>query len=112
MKYLLCIALLAVSIPQEQKLTGTYRIEFLKKDGTNAYKIELQEDKFRKIMPDASTKSGKITYSKYTAMLKNDADDPIEVDLRDAGKDTLHFKLRNRNNASMKINEGLLIRVK
>lgn len=110
MKHITLIFLL-FAFPQEQKLSGTYRIEFLKKDGTNAYKIAFQENTFKKVMPDATSSSGKISYSKYIATLKHEKDNPLEIDLRDVGKDTLHFKMKSRNNSSMKLNEGLLIKL-
>ena len=110
MKYITLFVLL-FAFPQEKKLSGTYRIEFLKEDGTQSYQLTFDEATYKKRLPDATSSSGKIVYSKYVATLKHDKDNPLEIDLRDAGKDTLRFKMKSRNNSSMKLNEGILIKL-
>lgn len=110
MKYI-ALTLLLFAFPQDQKLSGTYRIEFSKKDGTQSYELIFSDAAYQKRMPDATSSSGKIVYSKYIATLKHEKDNPLEIDLRDVGRDTLRFKMKSRNNSSMKLNEGVLIRV-
>lgn len=110
MKHIALFLLLFV-FPQEQKLVGTYRTEFAKKDGTQSYELIFNDATYQKRLPDATSSWGKIVYSKYIATLKHEKDNPLEIDLRDVGRDTLRFKMKSKNNSSMKLNEGVLIRV-
>lgn len=98
---------------QEVKLEGKYRIEFEKKYQQQTYQITFQGDVYTKRWPDAVTSKGKIKYEKYTAILRKDMEeDPVEIDLRDVGKDTIHFSTRSKRDQSKVVNRGLLIRVK
>lgn len=99
--------------PQQPKLVGTYRTEFEKKYQQQTYQLILKDSVFTKRWPDAVTSKGKIKYEKFTALLKGKPeDDPIEIDARDFGKDTMAFTTRGRSDQSKVTGRGKLIRVK
>ena len=114
MKTLLLAAAFCLFLPQEdKKLEGKYRIEFEKKYQQQTYQIMFDNDSYTKRWPDAVTSKGKIKYEKFTAVLRKDiTEDPVEVDLREVGKDTIKFSTRSKSDQSKVINRGLLIRVK
>ncbi|MFT3793193.1 hypothetical protein [Flavobacterium sp.] len=101
-------------LPQETpKLNGHFRIEFDKKNGQPAYQITFNDSTFVKKMPDAITYKGKIEYSKFKATIRqNKEDDPIEIDNREIGKDTIKFTLKSKRDLSMTLNRGKLIKIK
>lgn len=113
MKLLIISLALGALLPQQQKLEGRYRIEFDKKYQQQTYQITLDKDSYTKRWPDAVTTKGTIKYEKFTAVLRKDIeDDPIEIDLRDAGKDTIAFSTRSKRDQSKVLNRGWLIRQK
>jgi spore cortex formation protein SpoVR/YcgB (stage V sporulation) len=95
------------------RLNGTYKIEFDKKYAQQGYQITFSDSVYKKIMPDAVTSKGKIMYAKYKTILRKDKEEnPIEIDNRDLGKDTIKFATRNKTDLSLVINRGNLIRIK
>lgn len=114
MKTLLLALTLGCLLPQQdQKLEGRYRIEFEKKYQMQTYQIIFDKDSYTKRWPDAVTSKGAIKYEKFTATLRKDRDeDPVEIDLRDIGKDTIKFCTRSKSDQSKVLNRGSLIRVK
>lgn len=110
-----CIAVAFIALfPQENpKLKGTFRVEFDKKNGQPSYQITFNDSTFSKKMPDAITYKGKIVYDKYRATIRqNKDDDPMEIDNREMGKDTIKFTLKSKRDLSMTLNRGKLIKIK
>lgn len=114
MKALLLALTFSLFLPQEtKKLEGKFRIEFEKKYQTQTYQIMFSNDTYTKRWPDAVTSKGVIKYEKYTAILRKDmTEDPVEIDLREIGKDTMKFSTRSKSDQSKVMNRGMLIRVK
>jgi len=113
MKTLLCFFACCCLLPQDKKLEGKYRIEFEKKYQAQTYQIAFSNDTYTKRWPDAVTSKGTIKYEKFTAILRKDmGEDPVEIDLRDIGKDTMKFSTRSKSDQSKVMNRGLLIKVK
>lgn len=109
------IAAVFISLfPQESpKLNGKFRVEFDKKNGQPSYQITFNDSTFAKKMPDATTYKGKIEYGKFKATIRNNKDDdPMEVDNREMGKDTIKFTLKSKRDPSMTLNRGQLIKLK
>ncbi len=93
------------------KLNGTYTVIFDK--GHQGYKITFSDSIYAKKMPDASIYKGKIDYGKYKVSLKKDKEeDPIEIDNREIGKDTIKFSTKSKRDLSMTINRGMMIKIK
>ena len=101
-------------LPQDnKKLNGVYRVEFEKKYQSQTYQLTFRDSTYVKRWPDAVTSKGIIKYDKYKAQLRKDmADDPIEIDLREVGKDTIKFSTRSKSDQSKVMNRGMLIKVK
>ncbi len=101
-------------VPQENpKLNGTYRIVFDKKYEQQTFKIVFVDSIYKKIMPDAVMYKGKIKYEKYRALLRYSSDDnPIEIDKRDFGKDTMKFTTKSKIDISKTIARGMMIKIK
>ena len=98
---------------QENRIKGVYRIEFDKKYQTQTFQVTFNDSLYVKKMPDALTSKGKIKYEKFKAVLKqNNDDDPIEIDLREVGKDTIKFSTRSKSDQSKVMNRGMLIKIK
>jgi hypothetical protein len=114
MKTLFVLLAFCCFLPQEnKKLSGVYRIEFEKKYQTQTYQITFKDSSYTKRWPDAVTSKGVIKYEKYKALLRKDmADDPIEIDAREIGKDTMKFSTRSKTDQSKVLNRGSLIKVK
>ena len=63
-------------------------------------------------MPDASVYKGRIDYGKYKLIIRKDKnEDPIEIDNREIGKDTINFATKSKRNFSTVINRGKMIRI-
>ncbi len=113
----LIITLIAIAVwglnPQEAtKLNGTYRIEFEKKYEQQTFKMVFADSIFKKVMPDAVMYKGKIKYEKFRAVLRYSTDDnPIEIDKRDFGKDTMKFTTKSKIDLSKTVARGLMIRM-
>lgn len=114
MKTIAIAGLVALALlVQDNKLKGVYRVEFDKKYQSQTYQITFNDSLFTKKWPDAITNKGKIKYEKFKATLKQNADDnPIEIDLRDANKDTMKFTTRSKSDLSKVMSRGMLIRIK
>ena len=113
MKTFLFIAAASLSLlaQQETKLRGVYKVYFDK--GQQSYQMTFSDSTFVKKMPDAITYKGKIAYGKYVAVVrKNMEDDPIEIDNREFGKDTIKFSTKSKRDNSMTVNRGKMIRLK
>jgi len=94
------------------KLSGTYKVELNQKFAQQPYQVTFNGSVYKKIMPDAVTSTGEIIYGKYKTLLrKNKEENPIEIDNRDLGKDTIKFVTRNKTDLSLVVNRGNLIRV-
>ncbi len=94
------------------KLNGTYRIEFEKKYEQQTFKMIFVDSIFKKVMPDAVMYKGKIKYEKFRAVLRYSSDDnPIEIDKRDFGKDTMKFTTKSKIDLSKTVARGLMIKV-
>jgi len=95
------------------KLNGVYRVEFDKKYELPTYQITFKDSIYTKKMADAVTYKGKVTYDKYKAVVRKDKEEnPIEIDSRDIGKDTLKFSTKNKTDLSRTINRGKMIKIK
>lgn len=112
--FILIAAALISLFPQgNPRLKGTFRVEFDKKNGQPSYQITFNDSTFSKKMPDATTYKGKIVYAKYKATIRqNNDDDPMEIDSREMGKDTVKFTLKSKRDLSMTLNRGKLIKIK
>ena len=114
MKTLTAFLALALLPFQETKLEGRYRIAFDEKYQSQTYQITFHPDgTYTKRWPDAVTSKGAVKYEKFTAVLRKDMDeDPVEIDLREVGKDTIRFSTRSKKDQSKVMNRGMLIRIK
>lgn len=111
----LLFALLFLGLAQQEmpKLNGQYRTEFDTKYVQQNYQISFRDSTFVKKMPDAITYKGKIAYGKFRATIKQNADDdPMEIDNREFGKDTIAFTVKSKKDNSRVAGRGILIRVK
>ena len=94
------------------KLNGTYRIVFEKKYEQQTFKMVFVDSIFKKVMPDAVTYKGKIKYEKYRAVLRYSSDDnPIEIDKRDFGKDTMKFTTKSKIDLSKTVARGFMVKM-
>lgn len=106
-------SLLLLSFMQDiRKLEGTYRVVFEKKYEQQTFKMVFSDSVYKKVMPDAVAYRGKIKYEKFRAVLRYSTDDnPIEIDTRDFGKDTMKFVTKSKRDLSKTVARGLLIKV-
>ena len=113
MKTITLILLCAFSIFQAKKLQGKYKVEYDKKYELKSYEMTFTEDAYMKQMADAVYTKGKISYGKFrTTLRKDNEEDPIEIDNREIGKDTIAFSTKNKTDLSLTKNRGKLIRIK
>ena len=114
MKIGILLSLITIILLQANvKLDGTYKVEPDKKFAQQPYQITFNGSVYQKIMPDAVTSTGEIIYGKYKTLLRKDKqENPIEIDNRDLGKDTIKFVTRNKTDLSLVVNRGILIRIK
>ncbi|NHM06989.1 hypothetical protein G4D82_07125 [Flavobacterium sp. CYK-4] len=108
------ISFLAGFLQQDTpKLNGNYRIVFEKKYEQQTFKMEFRDSIFKKIMPDAVAYKGKIKYEKYRAFLRyGKEDNPIEIDNREFGKDSMKFVMRANSDLSKTTARGILVKIK
>lgn len=115
MKQLLLFTILYIFsfIQQDNsKLNGTYRIVFEKKYEQQTFKMVFVDSIYKKIMPDAVMYKGKIKYEKFRAVLRYSSDDnPIEIDKRDFGKDTMKFTTKSKIDLSKTVARGFMIKM-
>jgi hypothetical protein len=98
---------------QDKKLQGKYRVEFDKKYELKGYDLTFTDDSYLKQMSDAVYSKGKITYGKFKSTLRKDnEEDPIEIDNRAIGKDTIAFSTKSKTDLSLTKNRGKMIRIK
>lgn len=111
---MILLAVFSLFMPQQTtKLQGKYTVQFEKKYELESYQITFNDSTYLRVMRDAFSTKGKISYEKYKATLKGKVDEnPIEIDSREFGKDTMKFTTRSKADVSRKINHGLLIRIK
>lgn len=110
---LLGLVLLGLVRQENPKLSGLYRTEFDTKYVQQNYQITFKDSTFIKKMPDAITYKGKIAYGKFRATIKQNADDdPMEIDNREFGKDTIPFTVKSKKDNSRVAGRGVLIRVR
>ena len=111
---LLISALFCFSGAQENpRLNGVYRVTFDKKYELQSYQITFSDSVYTKKMKDAVTYKGKIVYEKYKSLIRKDkSENPIEIDNREIGKDTIKFATKNKTDLSLVVNRGLLIKIK
>ena len=115
MKLFVCIVSVFFCFqPQpETRLKGIYKVAFDKKYELDGYKIAFNENTFVKTMTDAVTYHGKIKYDKYkTTISVTEDENPIEIDNREIGKDTIKFATKNKRDLSLTVNRGTMVRVK
>lgn len=107
-------AILSCLIQQDnKKLKGTYTVMFEKGKQQQSYQIVFSDSTYAKKMPDATVYKGAIRYEKYKAVLqKNDTEDPMEIDNREIGKDTIKFTTKSTRDLSMTVNRGKMIRIR
>lgn len=114
MKSFIIIAIAVFSgftVQPNLKLKGTYKVVYDK--GQQGYQIEFNDSVYTKRMPDAITYKGKINYGKYKITIRqNPQDDPIEIDNRLLGKDTLLFITKSNSDLSVNKNRGMMIKIK
>jgi len=104
--------LLGLFQQETPKLNGTYRIVFEKKYEQQTFKMVFVDSIFKKVMPDAVMYKGKIKYEKFRAVLRYSSDDnPIEIDKRDFGKDTMKFTTKSKIDLSKTIARGFMVKV-
>ncbi len=97
--------------PETKKLNGTYHVIFDK--GLQGYKITFTDSIYAKKMPDASIYKGKLDYGKFKVSIRKDKEeDPLEIDNREIGKDTIKFATKSKRDLSMTVNRGMMIRIK
>lgn len=107
----LIAALFGLSQQQNIRLKGTYKVEFDK--GQQGFQITFSDSIYFKKMPDAITYKGKLDYSKFKVAIRKDKnEDPIEIDNREIGKDTMAFTLRSKADLSRTISRGKMIKIK
>lgn len=107
------IGLLGLTHQDKPQLNGNYRVEFDRKYELGSFKINFNGDTFEKIMPDAVSYKGKIKYEKYKTQIRVNADDnPIELDNREFGKDTMLFLTKNKTDLSRILYRGKMIKIK
>lgn len=112
---ILFLAVICGSLGQQEKtrLNGVYRTEFDKNYGLQTFQLTFSDSIYSKRMADAVTSKGKIIYEKYKVTLrKNSDEDPIVIDPRDIGKDTIKFTIKSKVDLSRNLNYGKMIRVK
>ncbi len=110
---LLALVFLGFIQQETPRLNGKYRTEFDLKYVQQNYQISFKDSTFVKKMPDAVTYKGKIAYGKFRATIKQNADDdPMEIDNREFGKDTIAFTVKSKRDNSRVAGRGILIRVK
>lgn len=112
MKFLLYLTItFFFSVQNTSKLNGTYNVIYDK--GQQGYQITFSDSIYAKKMPDASIYKSRIDYGKFKVVIRRDKDeDPIEIDNREIGKDTIHFATKSKRNVSTVVNRGLMIRIK
>ena len=104
-----CLGLL---LQENAQLNGNYRIVFEKKYEQQTFKMVFVDSIFKKVMPDAVMYKGKIKYEKFRAVLRYSSDDnPIEIDKRDFGKDTMKFTTKSKIDLSKTIARGFMVKV-
>jgi len=97
--------------PQTSKLNGIYKVIYDKPQ--QGYQIVFKESTFEKVMPDAVSYKGTISYGKYKVTLRQSKDDdPIEIDNREINKDTISFATKSKSDVSRTISRGKLIKIK
>lgn len=110
MKALLVI-LISLCCQQTIHLNGTYIVVYDK--GQQGYQMTFGDSIYIQKMPDAVTTRGIVSYGKYKVMLRKTKDDnPIEIDNREIGKDTIKFITRSQRDLSMALNRGKMIKIK
>ena len=111
MKILLYLTFTLMIFQQStSKLNGTYKVIYDK--GQQGYTIIFSDSIYAKKMPDASVYKGRIDYGKYKLIIRKDKnEDPIEIDNREIGKDTINFATKSKRNFSTVINRGKMIRI-
>jgi hypothetical protein len=112
MKSLLLAAIIPIfCLFQSAKLNGTYKVVYDK--GQQGYQITFTDSGYSKRMPDAITYKGVPDYGKFKVTIRqNKEEDPIEIDNREIGKDTIAFATKSKRDLSLTINRGKMIRVK
>lgn len=111
---LLIAVLFSLSAPQElPRLKGAYKLEYDTKYQLQTCQVVFSDSTYVKKLPDGLASKGKVSYSKYKVLLKqNNDDNPIEIDGRELTKDTIKFTTKNKTDLSMTINRGKMIRIK
>ena len=93
------------------RLNGTYKVVYDKNYGLQPYTITFSDSTYIKKMPDAVTTKGKIHYEKYKVTLrKNNDEDPVVIDIREAAKDTIKFVVKSKADLSRNVHYGRFIR--
>lgn len=111
--FLTACLLLGFSQQPKSKLNGTYRVEFDKKYELQGFQLNFNEDTFTKVMPDAVSYKGPLDYGKFKTTIRvSKEENPIEIDNREIGKDTIKFSTKNKTDLSLTVNRGKLIRIK
>lgn len=107
-----CVFMLALVQQETPKLNGTYRIVFEKKYEQQTFKMVFVDSIFKKMMPDAVMYKGKIKYEKFRAVLRYSSEDnPMEIDRRDFGKDTMKFTTKSKIDLSKTVARGFMVKV-
>ena len=107
-----CFFLFGLFQQDSPKLNGTYRIVFEKKHEQQTFKMVFVDSIYKKIMPDAVMYKGKIKYEKFRATLRYSSDDnPIEIDKREFGKDTMKFTTKSKIDLSKTVARGFMVKV-
>lgn len=107
----LIVTWLGLSQQQNVRLKGTYKVEFDK--GQQGFQITFNDSTYTKRMPDAITYKGKLVYSKFKVKIGKDrSENPIEIDNREIGKDTIKFVTKSKADLSSIISRGRMIKIK
>lgn len=111
--FFIMASLFALFAQENTTLKGTYKVEFDKKYAQQGYKITFADSTYKKVMPDFVAYKGTITYEKFKAIIRKDKDDnPIEIDKREIGKDTIKFTTKSKTDLSVIVNRGKMIKAK
>jgi hypothetical protein len=109
---LVMLPFLFASLQQAPRINGKYRVEYDKNYGLQAFQVTFNDSTYSKRMPDAVTSGGKIRYEKYKVTLRKDNnEDPMVIDVREIGRDTMKFAIRSKIDPSRNVYYGKLIRI-